>query len=149
MRIALGSDHGGFDLKEQVKTLLRGLGHEVHDAGTNSRESVDYPDIALVVAEAVSKNQADRGILICKTGIGVSIAANKVPGVRAALCANAECARLASEHNQANVLCLSGQKDLEEVSGIIKTWLETPFAGGRHGRRVDKISAIEKKYLKI
>ncbi len=149
MRIAIGSDHGGFDLKEKLEAFLRGLGYDVTDVGTDSLESVDYPDIALLVAEAVAKNQADRGILLCKTGIGVSIAANKVPGVRAALCANAECAKLASEHNQANVLCLSGQKNLEEVSGIIKTWLETPFAGGRHGRRVDKISAIEKKYLKI
>ncbi len=148
MRIALGSDHGGFALKEKVKAFLLGLGHEVVDAGTDSQESVDYPDIALIVAEAVAKGRSDRGILLCKTGIGVSIAANKVPGVRAALCANAECAKLASEHNQANVLCLSGLTGEKDVQEIIKTWLETPFGGDRHARRIAKISEIEKKYMK-
>jgi ribose 5-phosphate isomerase B len=148
MRIAIGSDHGGFALKEKIKTFLEELGQEVKDLGTNSEESVDYPDIALAVAEEVSKGKAARGILLCKTGIGMSIAANKVPRVRAAHCSQVEQARLAMEHNQANVLCLSGLTGEKDAQEMIKTWLETPFGWERHLRRVNKISEIEKKYMK-
>ena len=148
MRIAIGSDHGGFELKDKIKKYLENLGHEVKDLGTNTPERVDYPDIALAVAEKVSQGKAARGILLCKTGIGMSIAANKVPRVRAALCCKAEQAKLASEHNQANVLCLSGVTGEKEAQEMVKTWLETPFGGDRHELRINKISDIEKKYTK-
>lgn len=148
MRIAIGSDHGGFELKDKIGKFLESLGHEIKDLGTNTPERVDYPDIALAVAEIVSRGQADRGILLCKTGIGMSIAANKVPRVRAALCCQVEQAKLASEHNQANVLCLSGVTGEKEALAMVKTWLETPFGGDRHARRIAKISDIEKKYMK-
>ncbi|MDD5258801.1 MAG: ribose 5-phosphate isomerase B [bacterium] len=146
--IAIGSDHGGVELKEKIKDFLTQLGHEVKDLGTNTKDSVDYPDIALRVAEDISQGKAARGVLLCKTGIGMCIAANKVPRIRAALCCQADQARLASEHNQANVLCLSGLTSESDMEQMIKAWLETPFGRDRHMRRIDKITAIEKKYMK-
>lgn len=148
MIIAIGSDHGGVELKEKIKDFLTQLGHEVKDLGTNTKDSVDYPDIALRVAEDISQGKAARGVLLCKTGIGMCIAANKVPRIRAALCCQADQARLASEHNQANVLCLSGLTSESDMEQMIKAWLETPFGRDRHMRRIDKITAIEKKYMK-
>jgi ribose 5-phosphate isomerase B len=146
--IAIGSDHGGVELKEKIKGFLIRAGHEVKDLGTNNQDSVDYPDIALHVAEEISQAKAARGILLCKTGIGMCIAANKVPRVRAALCCREEQAKLASEHNQANVLCLSGLTSEPEMEKMVKAWLETPFGGERHLRRIKKIANIEKKYMK-
>lgn len=148
MIIAIGSDHGGVELKEKIKGSLQHAGHEIKDLGTNNKDSVDYPDIALRVAEEVSQGKAARGILLCKTGIGMCIVANKVPRVRAALCCQVEQAKLASEHNQANVLCLSGLTGEQEAEMMIKGWLETPFGWERHLRRINKIAEIEKKYMK-
>jgi len=149
LKIAIGSDHGGFFLKEEIKRLLEELGIAYQDFGCHSPESVDYPDIAEVVGEAVARGDYPRGILICGTGIGISIAANKIPGVRAALCHDTFSARATREHNDANILCLG-----ERVIGfglareVVKTWLEGSFAGGRHQRRVDKIRQLEQKYAK-
>lgn len=148
MIIAIGSDHGGVELKEKIKGFLIKASHEVKDMGTNNKDSVDYPDIALRVAEEVSQGRAARGILLCKTGIGMCIAANKVPRVRAALCGQAEQAKLASEHNQANVLCLSGLTSEPDMEQMVKVWLDTPFGWERHLRRINKIAEIEKKYMK-
>ncbi len=148
MIIAIGSDHGGIELKGKIKDFLIRFGHEVKDMGANTKDSVDYPDIALQVAEEVSQGKAARGILLCKTGIGMCIAANKVPRVRAALCCQPEQAKLASEHNQANVFCLSGLTSESNMEQMIKAWLETPFSAERHLRRINKITEIEKKYMK-
>lgn len=148
MRIAIGSDHAAFALKNVIKKYLEESGHEVTDFGTNSQESVDYPDIALLVAEAVSTGKVARGILFCKTGIGMSIVANKLPHIRAAHCCSIEQAQLSSEHNQANVLCLAGSANEEETKAMVKIWLETPFGWERHLRRINKISEIENKYFK-
>lgn len=144
MKIAVGSDHRGFEVKRRVVTLLQQLGHDVTDVGTDGKESVDYPDFALLVATAVSDGRADRGILICGSGIGMCIAANKVKGVRAAPCHDNITAEMSRRHNDANVLCLSA--DLlggELIDRMIRIWLETPFDGGRHARRVEKITRIE------
>lgn len=144
MKIALGSDHGGFQLKEEIKKLLIATGIDYHDFGTHSEESVDYPDFARPVAEGVASGDYDRGILVCGTGIGMSIAANKVKGVRAALCHDCFSAKATREHNDSNVLCLG-----ERVVGrglaleIAQIWLGTEFAGDRHQRRIDKITALE------
>ncbi len=144
MKIAVGSDHGGFNLKEEVKKWLQEKGHKVEDLGTFSLDSVDYPDVAVAVSKKVAAGLADKGILVCGTGIGVSIAANKIPGIRAALCHDTFSARAAREHNDANVLALG-----ERVIGrglamdIVETWLGSRFAGGRHQRRIDKITALE------
>ncbi len=147
MKIALGCDHGGWKLKEIVRAYLEREGHEVRDFGTDSPDSCDYPDFALPVAEAVARGDEDRGILICTTGIGMSIAANKVPGVRAALCKDEESARLSREHNDANVLTMGASMVSEEgARGILGVWLSSNFEGGRHDRRVGKIKEIEKKY---
>jgi ribose 5-phosphate isomerase B len=146
MKIAVGSDHRGFEVKRRVVTLLQQLGHEVTDAGTDGKESVDYPDYALLVATAVSDGRAERGILICGSGIGMCIAANKVKGVRAAPCHDNITAEMSRRHNDANVLCLSA--DLlggELIDRMIRIWLETPFDGGRHARRVEKIARIESR----
>ncbi|MBO8168521.1 MAG: ribose 5-phosphate isomerase B [Thermoanaerobacteraceae bacterium] len=149
MKIALGSDHGGYQLKETIKAFLDELGMEYKDFGTDCEESVDYPDFALKVAEAVAGGQYDRGILICGTGIGIGIAANKVLGIRAALCHDVFSAKASREHNDANILSL-GQRVIGPglALEIVKAWLSTGFAGGRHQRRVDKIKAIEEKYSK-
>ena len=144
--IALGADHAGWPLKEVVKTWLAGQGHEVLDFGTHTADSVDYPDYATVVAEAVSEGTAERGILVCGTGIGMTIAANKVRGVRAAPCADAYTARMAREHNDTNVLALGARiTGPEEAIEIVRVWLETAFAGDRHARRIEKVAAIERK----
>jgi ribose 5-phosphate isomerase B len=144
MRIAIGSDHAGFAMKQAIAGLLSELGHSYEDFGCFNSGSVDYPDIARPVAEAVSQKKFDQGILICSTGIGMSIAANKVPGIRAAVCHDTFSARRAREHNNANVLCLGewviGQGLMRE---IISTYLSADFVGGRHARRVDKIQAME------
>ncbi len=147
MKIAVGSDHAGFRLKQEVVSWLGEMGHEVEDFGTTSADSVDYPDFALLACEAVAGGKADLGILVCGTGLGMAITANKVPGVRAVTCSDTFSARCSREHNDANVLCLG-----ERVIGfgvardIIETWLAASFAGGRHVKRVGKISEIERKY---
>ena len=145
MRIALAADHGGFILKEKVRAQLAQMGHDVDDFGTDSTESCDYPDFALAVAEAVSADRADRGLLICTTGIGMAMAANKVSGVRAAPAQSEDEVRLTREHNDANVLTL-GAKYLDERRALelIRVFLETPFSGGeRHLRRVAKLAHLE------
>jgi ribose 5-phosphate isomerase B len=142
--IALGADHAGYGLKEALKSWLINHGYQVLDLGTHSTESVDYPDYAALVAEAVADHKVERGVLICGTGIGMSIAANKVPGVRAAACADLYTARMSREHNDANVLVLGGRlMGADMGADILRAWLETDFAGGRHARRVDKIADIE------
>ena len=144
MRITLGSDHRGYDAKQRLVVLLRQLGHEVNDAGTHGKESADYPDVAFPVAEAVAQGRVERGILICCTGLGMCIAANKVRGVRAAPCHDSVTAEMSRRHNDANVLCLSADligQDL--IERMLRIWLETEFEGGRHARRVEKIGKIE------
>jgi ribose 5-phosphate isomerase B len=144
MKIAIGSDHRGFDAKRHLVSLLQQLGHEVLDVGPQSRDSVDYPDYAFQVARAVSEAQVERGVLICGTGIGMCIAANKVHGVRAAPCHDSITAEMSRRHNDANVLCLSADLLSEELmERMVRIWLETPFEGGRHARRVDKIVRFE------
>lgn len=149
MKIALGSDHGGYRLKNEIISFLKENGYELKDFGTYSTESCDYPDFAEKVAEAVVSKEFDFGILVCGTGIGISISANKVPGVRAALCSDTFSAHATREHNDANILALG-----ERVVGsglaldIVKTFLTSKFQGERHQKRIDKISLIEKKYNK-
>ncbi|MCX6088550.1 MAG: ribose 5-phosphate isomerase B [Caldiserica bacterium CG02_land_8_20_14_3_00_36_38] len=146
MKIAIGSDHAGFKLKETVKEFLKTSGIEVIDFGTHSEESADYPDFAFPVAEAVAKKEFDFGILICGTGIGMSITANKVAGIRAALCNDLFTANCSKEHNDANVLCMGGRIVGEGLAkAIVQTWLERKFQGGRHERRVKKIEEYETK----
>jgi len=142
MKIAIGSDHGGFGLKETVLSALRDGGHEVIDCGCNSIESVDYPDFAEQVCEQVLSGQAALGILVCGTGIGMSMAANRHRGIRAALCHDEYTARLSREHNDANILCL-GDRVLGSgvAKAIVDVWLSTGFEGGRHVRRIGKFSA--------
>jgi ribose 5-phosphate isomerase B len=143
-RIALAADHAGFEEKEKVKKTLDELGIAFDDLGTNSGESVDYPDFARKVAEGVSSGEYDQGLLVCGSGTGMAIAANKVKGVRAAVAWNEDIARLAREHNDANVLSLPARFISEEESAkVVKAFFESDFEGGRHGRRVDKISDIE------
>ncbi|MGD8787483.1 MAG: ribose 5-phosphate isomerase B [Phycisphaerales bacterium] len=144
MKIAIGSDHRGFEAKEQIKAIASELGHECIDFGANDNNPIDYPDPAYLVAMAVSKKQADRAILVCATGIGMCIAANKVNEIRAALCHDELSARVSRDHNDSNILCLSGDQ-LGEVllRKIVEVWLNTDFSGGRHDRRVRKIKAIE------
>jgi len=144
MKIVIGADHAGFEDKEKVKKELDEMGVEYEDVGTNSSESVDYPIYAQKVAEKVASGEAEQGILICGSGNGMQIAANKVRGIRAALAWNEETARLARQHNDANVLSVPARMiPFEEVSKIIKSYLETDFEGGRHARRVDEITALE------
>jgi ribose 5-phosphate isomerase B len=146
MRVAIGSDHRGFETKQRVRSLLDKLGHEVIDVGPATKESVDYPDYAFLVAQAVSQGTAERGILACGTGIGMCIAANKVPGVRAAPCHDCVTAEMSRRHNDANILCLSADLLGEELTDqMVRIWLECPFEGGRHARRVDKIAQFEKQ----
>lgn len=150
MKIAIASDHGGFDYKQKLIAHLNDLGHEVQDFGTYSTDSCDYPDYALPAAEAVAAGKFDRGIVICSTGIGISIAANKVPGIRCAHCHDTYSAKYTRLHNDANMLAF-GQKVIGEglMFEIVDTFLSTDFEGGRHSRRVGKITEIEKKYSKI
>ena len=146
MKIALGSDHAGFDLKEKIKQKLTAQGVVVDDRGTNSTASCDYPDFARAVAEEVAAHCADLGILVCSTGIGMSIAANKVPGIRAAKVDTEFEAGRSREHNDANVLALGTETSSEdEAFKIVDKWLTTQFAGGRHERRVEKIAVIERE----
>ena len=144
MKIVIGSDHGGIHLKEVLKQHLAERGVEVSDAGTYTEESCDYPDIALKVCREITAGKAERGILVCGTGIGMSMAANKVKGIRAALCGDVFSAAMSREHNNANVICL-GERVLGAglAARILDSWLDTEFAGGRHERRVNKIMAIE------
>lgn len=145
--IALGADHAGYGLKEALKAWLINHGYQVLDLGTHSTDSVDYPDYAALVAEAVVDHKVERGLLICGTGIGMTMAANKVPGVRAALCGDLYTARMSREHNDANVLVLGGRLMGADVGAdILRAWLETEFAGGRHARRVEKIADIESRH---
>jgi len=147
--IALGADHGGYAMKETLKAYLQELGYAVKDCGTFGSESVDYPDFAYAVAKLVSEGQAWRGIMVDGAGIGSCMTANKVPGVRASLCYDLSTAVNAREHNDANVLTLGGHLIAEGLAKeIVKTWLETKFAGGRHERRVNKIMSVEKRFLR-
>ena len=144
MRIAIGCDHNGLELKHHLIAELDHLGYEYYDAGCYDDNSVDYPDIAHEVAETVSKGTFDHGILICGTGIGMSIAANKVLGIRAALCNDTFSAQRSREHNDANILCIAGSTvHGPEAVAILNTYLQSEFEGGRHSRRVDKISRVE------
>ena len=146
MRIAVGSDHRGFAVKTKILELLKRLGQEAVDAGTHDVASVDYPDIAAAVARKVSAGEVDRGILICGTGIGMCIAANKFPGVRAAPCHDDLTAEMSRRHNDLNVLCLSADMLGEKlIDRMVEIWLKTPFEGGRHARRVEKIVGLEGK----
>lgn len=144
--IAVGSDHGGFRLKEEVKNYLQEKGYQVRDFGTDNEDSVDYPDFALQAARAVAAGECQAGILICGTGIGMSISANKVKGIRAALCHDTFSARMSREHNDAQVLCM-GQRVIGTglALDIVKVWLESKFTGGRHCRRVEKIQSYERE----
>jgi ribose 5-phosphate isomerase B len=144
MKVAIGCDHRGYDLKEQLKSILSQLGHDCMDFGTNNTNPVDYPDLAYEASMAVSQNRAERAILACATGLGMCIAANKINGIRAALCHDELTARISRDHNDSNVLCLSGdQMGSVLLRKIVEVWLETEFSGGRHERRVNKIKAIE------
>ncbi|MCJ7595559.1 MAG: ribose 5-phosphate isomerase B [Desulfobacterales bacterium] len=144
MKVAIGSDHAGFAYKEKIKELLKGLNHEVYDFGTHSDEAVDYPLYIRPVAEAVARNEVDRGIVLGGSGNGEAIVANKIPGIRCTLCWNKETARLAREHNDGNVLSLGARLITEqEALEIVGIWLSTPFTGGRHLRRIKQIAGIE------
>jgi ribose 5-phosphate isomerase B len=144
MRIAIGSDHRGVDARRRLISLLERLGNEVVDCGTDGTDPVDYPDIAASVANRVSDGSVERGILLCCTGVGMAIAANKVAGVRAATCHDEVTAEMSRRHNDLNVLCLSAEMIGPEVQDkMIRTWLATPFEGGRHARRLEKIEALE------
>jgi ribose 5-phosphate isomerase B len=144
MKIAVGSDHRGFEAKQHIKAIVTQLGHECIDFGTESRDPVDYPDFAYEAAMAVARNEVDRAILACGTGIGMCITANKIKGIRAALCHDELSAQISRHHNDANILCLSGDLTGEVLlRKIVEVWLDTEFGGGRHQRRVDKIKAIE------
>jgi ribose 5-phosphate isomerase B len=146
MRVALGADHAGYQLKDQIKLHLQQQGIDVRDEGTSSAESVDYPDYARAVAHDVNEQRADLGILVCGSGIGMAITANKVDGVRAANVSTEYEAQMSREHNNANVLALGARIiNPDEAFRIVDKWLATPFAGGRHERRVEKITAIEKE----
>ncbi|MDQ1524092.1 MAG: ribose 5-phosphate isomerase [Pyrinomonadaceae bacterium] len=143
-RVAIGSDHAGYESKESAKHEIEALGVEVEDKGTDSLASVDYPDFGAAVGRAVASGEVERGVVICGSGIGISIAANKVPGVRAALCWNEETARLARQHNDANVLCIGARFIEPELAArMIRAFLETEFDGGRHQERVEKLSQLD------
>lgn len=149
MLIAIGSDHAGFNMKAEIVSVLSELGHKYVDYGTDTLQSVDYPDFGEKISDAVSKGRADRGILICGTGIGMSIVANKFPGIRASLCNELLTAKMSRLHNDANILVLGGRiigKDLAKE--IVCTWMTTPFEGGRHIDRLKKIILVEEKTRK-
>ena len=145
MKVAIGADHGGFNLKGQVAKFLTNEGYTVTDFGTKSAESCDYPLFAYKVAKAVSTKKAGLGILICKSGNGMAIVANKLPNVRAAICFDKQVAELSRQHNDANILVLGSEHLFDEPERIVRAWLEAKFEGGRHERRVKQITAIEKK----
>lgn len=145
MKIALGADHAGYELKDKIKRKLQADHHDVTDEGTSSPDSVDYPDFARKVGDDVAAGRADRGILVCGSGIGMSMAANKVPGIRAANVTSEYEAQMSREHNDANVLALGARiLDDDRAFAIVEKWLATQFAGGRHQRRVDKIAALDR-----
>jgi ribose 5-phosphate isomerase B len=149
VQIGIASDHGGFDLKEELKAFLKSMGADPIDMGCFNEESVDYPDFGMLVAERVSRGELKKGILVCGTGIGMSIVANKFPGVRATLANDLFSSRLSREHNDSNILILGGRvvgKDMAKE--IVKVWLVTPFAGGRHLRRLEKIESLEREKFK-
>lgn len=146
MKIAIGADHAGYALKDLVRDALRQAGHQVVDVGTNSAESTDYPDYAGAVAIGVVSGTADRGILVCSTGVGMSIAANKIDGIRAAIAFNVDEVRLTRAHNDANVITIGARyTDPEAAHEMVRIFLETPFEGGRHARRLGKIADLEKE----
>lgn len=146
MRISIGNDHRGVQFKLKLADLLGRLGHEVTDIGTNDSEAIDYPDVAATVAHQVAAHEADRGILICGTGIGMAIAANKVSGIRATTCHDEVTAEMCRRHNNVNVLCLSADLVGEQrIQRLVEVWLNTDFDGGRHERRINKIDALEKQ----
>ncbi|MCD4814153.1 ribose 5-phosphate isomerase B [bacterium] len=150
MTLIIGSDHAGYELKEKLKKLLLAVGEQVEDFGTSTEESCDYPDVGVKVSERVAKDAAALGILICGTGIGMSIAANKVPGIRAALAYNTYVAQYAREHNNANILVLPGRVFGKDMAlAMTQAWLKARFSGDRHQRRLDKITEIENRYAKI
>ena len=143
MKIAIGSDHAGFHYKLMVKDFLQKEGHILTDLGTNNEESCDYPDFAIAVGKSVSAKESERGILVCGTGIGMAIAANKISGIRAAVCWNEEIAQICREHNDCNVLCLGARIiEKEMLEKIVSKWLKTDFKGGRHQKRVEKINNL-------
>ena len=147
--IIIGSDHAGFPLKETVRRYVAELGYTITDAGTDSPANVDYPDFGAIVAQRVSTGEFDRGILVCGSGVGMSIVANRFPGVRAALCLDEETARMSRLHNDANILVLAGRRTDEEAArSIARLWLNTEFESGRHQRRLDKIGDLEKQLYK-
>jgi ribose 5-phosphate isomerase B len=149
MLIAIGSDHAGLEMKTEIITVLKELGHEYMDYGTDTPQSVDYPDFGEKVSDAVSTGKTERGILICGTGIGMSIVANKFPNIRASLCNELFSAKMSRLHNDANILVLGGRiigKDLAKE--IVRTWMTTPFEGGRHANRLKKITLIEEKTVR-
>ncbi len=146
MRIAIAADHAGFALKQALRDRLADEGHEVNDFGTHSTESTDYPDYATLVAHEVADGRADRGVLVCSTGIGMSIAANKVEGVRAALVTNLDAARITRQHNDANIMALGAKYiDAEAAAPMLDAFINTDFEGGRHARRVAKIRQLEEQ----
>lgn len=147
--IAVGSDHAGYDLKKEIIKHLDESGYKVKDYGTCDCGSVDYPDFGLAVAEAVNKGECEKGIIICGTGIGISISANKVPGIRAALCTDSYMARMSREHNDANILALGARVVGTGLAiEIVDVWIKTEFLGGKHKKRLDKITEIEEKFFK-
>lgn len=149
LKIAIASDHAGLDIKEAIKGVLEEMGYSFLDFGTYNKESVDYPDMAELVAEKISNGELEKGILICGTGIGMSIVANKFPGVRAALVYDIYSARYAKEHNDANILILGGRTtDKESARKMVEIWLKSQFQGERHQRRLDKIKMIEEKLFR-
>lgn len=144
-KIAIGADHAGFELKEKIKSFLNEQGYEITDFGTNSTDSVDYPLIAKALSTSVAAKNPPKGILICGTGVGMSIAANKIKGIIAAHCCDVETAKLARQHNNSNVLAIGGRiTDTENAKEIVKAWLTTDFEGGRHQRRIQEIRDLEK-----
>lgn len=147
MKIAMGADHAGYLLKNRIRQYVTDRGHQVIDEGTNTSDSVDYPDYAVKVAEDVAAGRAERGILVCGSGIGMAIAANKVPGIRAANICNEYEAQMSREHNNLNVLTLGARiLDENDATHIVQIWLDTPFSGGRHSARLNKIHEIEEAY---
>ena len=144
MKIAIASDHGGYDYKQELIPYIESLGHQVLDLGCHGPASVDYPDYGIPCAQAVARGEADRGVVICGTGIGISISANKVPGIRCALCTDPVMARLTREHNDANMLAMGGRIiGIELAKGIVQAFLSTEFSGGRHKTRIYKIAQYE------
>ena len=145
MKISIGSDHGGYEIKTELVSILKSHSIEVIDYGTHSKDPCDYPEIAFTVANAVSEGRAERGILICKSGIGMAVTANKVPGIRAAVCYNVELAKSSREHNDCNILVFAANyTGIKEAKEILDIWLSTETLGDRHGRRVCQIADIEK-----